>query len=285
MFLGSHMSIAGGMHRALERGHVIACETIQVFTKNANRWKAKALTSTDVEKFKRTRVKTGIRSVVAHDSYLINIASPDEKIYEKSVEALKDELERTELLDIPYLVMHPGSHMGQGEKEGLLQISSALNRIHLELPDNRVRILLETTAGQGTNLGYKFEQLALIMDMTKEGERLGVCLDTCHIFASGYDIRTKRAYLETMDEFDKTVGLGRLFVIHLNDSKKELGSHVDRHEHIGKGFIGIDGFAFIINDSRLAHLPGILETPKEKGPDGVDMDVTNLKVLSELKSH
>ena len=285
MFLGSHMSIAGGMHRALERGHVIACETIQVFTKNANRWKAKPLTLTDVEKFKRTRVKTGIRSVVAHDSYLINIASPDEKIYEKSVEALKDELERTELLDIPYLVMHPGSHMGQGEKEGLLQISSALNRIHLELPDNRVRILLETTAGQGTNLGYKFEQLALIMDMAKERERLGVCLDTCHIFASGYDIRTKRAYLDTMDEFDKTVGLGRLFVIHLNDSKKELGSHVDRHEHIGKGFIGIDGFAFILSDFRLAHLPGILETPKEKGCDGVDMDVTNLKVLSELKSH
>jgi len=279
------MSIAGGLYKALERGHDLACETIQIFTKNASRWKAKGLILSDAEKFKRVMIKTGIKPVVAHDSYLINLASPDQGTCKKSIEALKDELDRADLLEIPYLVIHPGSHVGQGEKEGLLRISAALNQIHLDLPDNRVRILLETTAGQGTNLGHRFEHLALLMNMARQKERLGICLDTCHIFAAGYDIRTKQTYDETMDKFDQTIGLENLFVIHLNDSKKKLGSQIDRHEHIGRGFIGKEGFELILNDPRLAHLPGILETPKEKDLDGVDMDVINLKVLSELRPH
>jgi deoxyribonuclease-4 len=273
------MSIAGGVFNAFLHGQAAGCNTIQIFVKSTNQWRAKPLSAEEVEKYHQLQKETGIGPVVAHDSYLINVASQDKALYAKSREALKIELERCQILKIPYLVMHPGSHVGAGEKVGLATIAKALNEIFSELEDKGTKIALEATAGQGSNLGYKFEHLADIISQVKEDGRLAVCLDTCHIFASGYDIRTADGYKNTMAEFDRAVGLKRLAAIHFNDSKKGLGSRVDRHEHIGKGEIGQEPFGFFLNDSRLAQIPKILETPK--GPDYTE-DKINLKLLRSL---
>lgn len=276
LLLGAHMSIAGGIHRALERGHDLGCTAIQIFTKNATRWKADALTPEAISLFKRERQRTGI-IVVAHDSYLINLASPDPELLEKSVAGFMDEMERAEQLEIPFIVMHPGSHKGCGEDEGLRSVIRAFNRLLKETAGFRVNILVENTAGQGTALGHSFEQLGRIIEETVEPERIGVCLDTCHAFAAGYDLRDKEGYGTAMEELDSLVGLDRLKVLHLNDCKKGLGSRVDRHEHIGGGTLGLNCFQLIMNDRRLEDAPKFLETPKFL--DGRDMDPVNLELL------
>ncbi|EQB62626.1 MAG: hypothetical protein RBG1_1C00001G0205 [candidate division Zixibacteria bacterium RBG-1] len=279
MLLGSHMSIAGGVYNALISGKEIGCTTIQIFTKSNNQWKARPLTASEISEFRAKQKETQISPVVAHDSYLINVASPDKNLQTKSMEALLVELQRCEALGISHLVMHPGSHVGTGEKEGIKRIAEALNWLHSQTKDYKVQIALETTAGQGTNLGYRFEQIAEIMDLTEQKKRLAVCLDTCHIFAAGYDIRTKAGCQKAMAEFDKIVGLDKLKVIHFNDSVKDFGSKVDRHEHIGKGKIGLEGFRFFMTDKRFEKIPKILETPKD---DEGKFDQMNLATLRKL---
>ena len=276
------MSIAGGVAQALWRGVETGCDVIQIFTKNAMQWRAKPLTQDDSAAFLKVRQETGIRPVAAHGSYLINLASPDDSLYERSQEALREEMQRAEALELPYLVMHPGSPRGGGDEEGIDRIARAINLIHHRGAGMRIMILMETTAGQGATLGNRFEHFARIIGRIEEEERVGVCIDTCHIFAAGYDISTLAGYEATLAEFDRVIGLGRLKVIHLNDSKAAAGTRVDRHEHIGKGSLGLDAFRRLLQDPRLAHLPFILETPKGKTPRGEDWDCVNLRVLREL---
>lgn len=283
ILLGAHMSIAGGVYNCFDHGEHFKCTTIQIFTKNASQWRAKPLTETEIDKFKERQKQTKISPVVAHDSYLINLGSNNKALLQKSREAFLVEMQRCELLEIPCLVTHPGSHTGAGEEIGLKTVADSLSWLHHKLPEAKVMICLETTAGQGTNLGYRFEQIANIIELSDSPEGLGVCLDTCHIFAAGYDIRTERAYKKTMREFDSVIGLKRLKVIHFNDSKKELGSRVDRHEHIGKGFIGVEPFGLFMNDRRLAKIPKILETPKGDDATGDDRNLTILRNLVKEK--
>jgi len=275
LLIGAHMSIGGGFFNSLYLGKELGCTTIQIFTKSANQWKAKELTQKDINKFKQAQKETQITPVVGHDSYLINIGSNDKELLQKSREALLLELTRSEKLGLSYLVMHPGSNAD--EKEGIKRIADSLSWVHSKSKNYKVKICLETTAGQGNTLGYRFEQIVRIIDLTQENQRLGVCYDTAHTFEAGYDIRGKKAYGETFRLLDKIVGLNRLKVIHLNDSKKDLGSRVDRHEHIGKGFIGLEAFGLILNDKRFEKIPKILETPKED-----DWDEKNLATLRKL---
>lgn len=277
--IGAHESIAGGIHVAFERAASVGCRTLQVFTKNNNQWYAKPLTEEDVANYKTAQTNANIAPVVAHDSYLINLCAADPSILKKSRAAFLDELRRCKLLGIPYLNFHPGAHMGAGEEEGIKRIVESLNWAHAQTKGFRVLSVLETTAGQGTALGYRFEQLREIIDNVDEPYRMAVCIDTCHLLAAGYDIRTEAAYEKTMQEFDEIIGLERLVAIHMNDSKKGLGSRVDRHEHIGKGAIGLEGFRWIMNDPRLASIPKILETPKSAD---LEEDRMNLGVLRNL---
>jgi deoxyribonuclease IV len=279
MRFGAHMSIAGGCDKAFDRAETAGCDSLQVFTKNSNQWNAKPLDEEMLESWCTRERETGIWPVVAHDSYLINLASPKEDLWEKSIEAFGIELQRCDQLGIRYLVTHPGSHTGSGEETGLARVSEALNRIHRDMPNLEVMTLLETTAGQGTNLGACFEHLATITAGVEDKSRVGYCLDTCHIFAAGYDFRTPETYQETMDRFDELLGIDRLFAIHLNDSKHDLGSRRDRHEHIGQGFIGPEGFRQFVNDPRLKDVPGLLET--KKGEDLAE-DIENLATLRGL---
>ncbi|MBM4169240.1 MAG: deoxyribonuclease IV [Ignavibacteria bacterium] len=273
------MSIAGGVQTAIERGMKIGCTTIQMFVKNNTQWRGKPISESEASEFKRLRSESGISPIVVHDTYLINLCAKDKSILRKSREALKDELDRCELLGVEYLNFHPGSHMGQGESEGIKLIAESLNLIHAQTPGYKVKSVLEATAGQGTALGYRFEQLRAIIDLIEEKDRMAVCIDTCHILAAGYDISTEAGYQATFEEFDAVLGLNRLVAFHMNDSKRELGSRVDRHEHIGKGKIGKKGFGFIMNDERFRNIPKILETPK-----GEDMkeDIVNMRVLKRL---
>jgi deoxyribonuclease-4 len=280
VLLGAHFSIAGGLHKAVFRASEYRCTALQIFTKNANTWKERRLSAHDIKQFDVARKKTGIRWICSHAAYLINLASPDCSKYERSTKALENELVRSSQLSLPYVIMHPGSHMGTGEDAGLHRVSEGINRVFDRVPEATPQLLLETTAGQGSNVGHTFEQLAGISDMVEVKERIGFCLDTCHVFAAGYDLRTKTAYQETMRAFDRVIGLDRLGVIHLNDTKKGLGSRIDRHEHIGKGAIGIDAFSFILNDPQLNGLPKIIETPNKKGP--IDYDRINLNRLRSL---
>lgn len=279
MRLGAHESIAGGLHLAFDRARMVGCDAVQLFVKSNRAWAVKPLTEEDVRLFKEKAAETGIYPAVGHASYLLNPAAPDEDLWRRSRDTLIVELERCEALDIPYLVLHPGSHMDAGEEEGLRRVARALGEVHAATRGFRARILLETTAGQGTNLGYRFEQLAWLIENTPEGERLGVCLDTCHAFAAGYELRTSEGYEATLQEFDRMIGLSRLLAVHLNDSKNGLGSRVDRHEHIGKGMLGLETFRRVVNDPRLAALPGLLETPKS---DDLHEDRENLAVLRSL---
>jgi deoxyribonuclease-4 len=260
----------------------MGCDTIQLFTKNANRWLAKPFTLDDKAAFHQARQETGVIPVAAHDSYLINLASPAERLYEQSQQALWEEMQRAELLGIPYLVMHPGSHRGEGEREGLNRIARAVNRLHQQGDEATVMILLETTAGQGATLGDRFDHFARIIEQVEMDKKVGVCFDTCHVFAAGYDISTPVGYEATLGEFHHLIGLDRLKLVHLNDSKAALGTRVDRHEHIGQGHLGLDAFRLLLQDPRLAHLPFILETPKGKAPSGEDWDCVNLRVLRGL---
>jgi deoxyribonuclease-4 len=280
--LGAHMSISGGLYRALLNGREVGCHAIQIFTRNRNTWKSKKLSTEEIDLFHKACKETSIPVVAVHSSYLINLASTRSRVFEKSVHALLQELERVERLKIPYLVMHPGAHVGGGEKKGLEQIAGALNGVLERMGHCRVKILLETTAGQGTSLGYRLEHLAEILEMCKSQDRLGICLDTCHVFAAGYDFRTEKAYKQFLKEFDRILGLARLGLIHVNDSKNGLGSRVDRHEHIGTGAIGLKAFSYFLNDPKLAHLPFLIETPKGKNKDGLDWDRVNLKILRRL---
>ncbi|MBK9710958.1 MAG: deoxyribonuclease IV [Kouleothrix sp.] len=273
------MSISGGLHKAFGHGERAGCDTIQIFSKNQQQWRAKPLAEQDIALFKAERQRTGFGPIIVHDSYLINLASPSDELWEKSIAAFADELERCAALGIPYLVTHPGAHTGSGEAAGLAREAAALNRLLDAGTGGDVMILLETTAGQGSCLGYRFEQLARLIELTSHAERLGVCVDTCHILAAGYDIRTAEACAATFEEFDRVVGLGRIKAFHLNDSQKELGSRVDRHSHIGAGCVGLEGFRAIVNDPRFAELPMILETPK--GEDLAE-DIENLAKLREL---
>lgn len=279
MLLGAHMSIAGGVFNAVLDGEKAGCEVVQIFTKQSNQWKAKPLTDDEITRFFDEQKRSRVKVVCAHTSYLINLGSPDDDLYRKSIDAFKIEMERCDVLKIPQLVMHPGSHVGSGEETGLRRIADAFNRILGELPDNKTSICIESTAGQGTNLGYKFEQLARIINMVEDKERVSVCLDTCHIFAAGYKLQDPKDYRATMKEFDDMVGLKRLQVIHFNDSKKPFGSKKDRHEHIGGGELGLEPFRNIMNDRRLNRVPKILETPKS---DDLHEDIENLKILRSL---
>lgn len=263
--LGAHMSIAGGFNKAVERAHSVESEALQIFTKNQNQWKAREMVDDEIARFTECCTSCSIDPVVAHDSYLINLASPKDDLWEKSIDAFRIELERCERLGIPFLVTHPGAHTGSGADAGIHRVIEALDRVHQELPGYRVRTLLETTAGQGSTLGATFEELAAIMAGVKEPERLGVCFDTCHVFVAGYDLRTPETYQETMSRFNESVGLKHLKVFHFNDALKELGSKRDRHAQIGKGYIGASGFWNIMNDERFAGRPALLET--EKGDD------------------
>ena len=277
--LGAHMSIAGGLDRAIMRGADVGCDAIQVFTKSSNQWRAKPLSDEDVSRFRSAQIEKGISPVVAHDSYLINLASPDDLLYQRSIAAFGEELDRCELLGIPYLVTHPGSHVGSGEEAGIARIALALNQIFSLRPVQRVKVLLETTAGQGNSVGHRFEHLRAIIDRVHESDRVAVCIDTCHIFAAGYDLRTERGYHDVISEFDRIVGVGLVRAFHINDCKKDLGCRVDRHEHIGKGFLGVDAFRWLMNDSRFDGIPMLLETPK--GDDCAE-DLENLAVLRGL---
>lgn len=276
---GAHVSVSGGVDTAFARGERFAMDAIQVFTKNQRQWVGKPLGEEEVTRWYEERGRTGISKVITHASYLINLASPKDDLRQKSINAFQDELERCETLGIPGLVVHPGSHTGSGEEAGLASVADSLNRIHVAAPDLRVQTLLETTAGQGTNLGRTFEELAVIIDQVEAKERIGICLDTCHVFAAGYDFRTEEGYADMMRHFDETLGIDNLKAIHLNDSKFPLGSKRDRHEHIGEGEIGLDGFRHVVNDTRLAGLPGLLET--EKGDDD-EFDGKNLATLRGL---
>lgn len=275
--LGSHMSIAGGTHLALERAEHVGCQVIQIFVKNNNRWVGKPISEEEAETFQKSWERSAIQEVVAHDCYLINLASPLDEMWQRSIDALIDELERCDRLGLSYLVTHPGSHMGRGEDQGVRRIARAIDQIHQK--DWKVRIALETTAGQGTSVGYRFEHLRDIIGAVRQPDRLAVCMDTCHIFAAGYDIREEEDYQKTMESFDQTVGLDKLRIFHFNDSKRGWGSRVDRHEHIGRGEIGTSAFASILNDERLTGVPKILETPKGKTHRE---DKRNLKVLRSL---
>ena len=280
--IGAHMSIAGGVSRALDRGSELGLDAIQIFTKNSNQWKGQPISEDERRRFLQRRKETGIDPVVAHDSYLINLASPDRKMLERSLAAFEDEMDRCDRLGILYLVMHPGGHLGSGESRGIGQVGEAIRVALLESANRDLVILLETTAGQGTQLGYRFEHLRDIMAEINMPDRVGVCFDTCHVFAAGYDIRTSEACEAVLEEFDRVIGLGHLKVIHANDSKRELGSRVDRHEHIGQGEIGEAAFACLLNDPRLKTLPFILETPKTSPESQVPMDTVNVSRLRKL---
>jgi deoxyribonuclease IV len=279
LLLGSHVSAAGGVDKAIDRAMVLDMAAFQVFTKNANQWNAKPLDPKVVERFREGLLAVGSPPVVAHDSYLINIASPDPATWEKSRLALLIELDRCDELGIPGLVSHPGAHMGSGPEEGIKRVGEAINRIYAERPDGKTHLLLETTAGQGTTLGRTFEEIAAMLELVEDQSRIGVCVDTCHLFAAGYDLRTEESYDSTMRQLDEIVGIHRVEAVHLNDSKKGLGSRVDRHTHIGEGELGKEPFRFLLNDSRFEGLPGILETPKE---NDVEDDRRNLATLKSL---
>jgi deoxyribonuclease-4 len=277
--IGAHTFVSGGPASAVETADKLGFTAIQIFTKNNNQYFARDLIEKEISDFKDKLFKSNIKFVVSHDTYLINLCAKDPIGLEKSRQAFVKELERCEQLGIPHLNFHPGAHVGQGENEGIKLIAESINYAHEKTKGFKTKSMLEATAGQGTAIGYRFEQLQKIIEMVDEPERMTVCIDTCHIYAAGYDIKDPKNYKKVIKEFDDIIGLERLQCIHMNDSKKELGSRVDRHDHIGKGFIGKDGFANIMNDKKLAKIPKILETPK--GKDQKE-DVENIKVLLGL---
>ncbi len=277
--LGAHTSTAGGVSKSVDLAEKLGFTAMQIFTKNNNRWFQNPLEEMEIESFKSKLEESKIKFVVSHDAYLINLCAIKEDILKKSRAAFLDELERCELLGIPYLNFHPGAHLGAGEEDGIKLIAESINITHEKTKGYKVSSMLEVTAGQGSSIGYRFEHLRDIIDLVEEKERMNVCIDTAHIFAAGYDIKDQKNYKKVIKDFNEIIGLERLKCFHINDSKKELGSRVDRHEHIGKGFIGLEGFTNIMNDKRLEKIPKILETPK--GKEQLE-DLDNLEVLRGL---
>jgi deoxyribonuclease-4 len=278
---GVHFSIAGGFDLAVERARAVKAETFQCFLKSPTQWRFGPLAETMVERFRAAARAAKLQPLVGHASYLLNLASPDEALYDRSRACLLEEWDRSARLGLDYLVVHPGAHMGSGEAAGLARIALALDGLHRERPESPVRILLETTAGGGSELCGRFEHLRYILTSCAQPARLGVCLDTCHLFVAGYDLRTAAALEETLAKLDETVGLARVFAVHCNDAKGELGSHLDRHEHIGRGRLGRAALRLLVNHPALAALPFILETPKEDAA-GREMDPVNLRALRGL---
>lgn len=278
--LGAHFSISGGLDKAIESARYYGCRALQIFTANSRTWKEKEPSEDAVLRFVKARESERIVRIASHTSYLINLASPDREKHERSVQALSREIMRSGRLGIDFVVLHPGSHAGLGEAEGIKRVAQSLRRLIESIPFGNTRLLLETTAGQGTSIGHRFEHLADILAETGYSDRTGVCLDTCHMHASGYDLSSHEGYHATLDAAESVIGLSNIFMIHVNDAKKGCGSRIDRHEHIGKGSIGRDGFSFLMNDSRFRCVPKILETPKLHGQ--MDMDRVNLNELRDL---
>ena len=275
--LGSHLSVSGGPWKAVEEAIELEIRALQIFTKNASRWVQKPIDPKHVEKFHAAVEEWGAHPLLSHDSYLINLASPKEELFQKSIAAFADELERAELLGLDFLVMHPGAHVGSGVEAGIERIATGMREAFDQVPHVKTRVLLENTAGGGSTMGRSFEELRDLLAAIDTPERTGTCIDTCHMFAAGYELRTEEGYQETMKQLDKVLGARRVFALHLNDSKGDLGSHLDRHMHIGDGLIGKKGFQFVMQDDRFAGIPKILETPKVE-----DMDQQNLSLLEKL---
>ena len=286
--LGAHLSISGGLPRAVDRAEASGCRALQIFTKSAGQWRARELPPEEIALFRKRVRQTRIRPVIAHNSYLINVAASDRALRRKSIDALREEYDRADVLGLDALVMHPGSFTSGSEAGGLRLIGEALSELLASRPTARARLLLEHTAGQGTNLGHRFEHLAAVIDFVGGSPRVGVCLDTCHLLTAGYDICSEEGYRETFRQFGSIVGFPRLKAFHLNDSKKPCGSRVDRHEHIGKGCLGLEPFRRILKDPRFAKLPMLLETPKldtresRRASDVDPLDRMNLDVLRDL---
>ena len=280
---GSHLSISGGVHEAILAARGLAMDCVQVFTKNQRQWTAPPLGAEAIALWRDAKAKTGVTLAVSHDSYLINLASPDDAAWRKSIEAFADELRRCDQLDIPFLVTHPGAHMGAGEDAGLSRVAAALDELHGAMPDLRAVTCLEITAGQGTSLGHRLEHLRTIIDRVSQPGRVAVCLDSAHMLEAGYDLTTGDGAARVLDEVDRVVGLERVKVWHLNDSKTPRGSRVDRHEHIGHGHVALEAMATIVRHPAFATVPKILETAKEDAPDGRPWDAINLATLRDLR--
>ena len=275
--LGAHVSVQGGVDLSPERAETIGCDSMQIFTRNQMQWKARVIGEDEAERFKKNVKKHKIQRVLAHDSYLINLSAIDKKTLALSKEAFIDEMKRVRMLDIDFLVFHPGSHLGAGEKKGMNRISENVRNALMEIGDGKPRVLFETTAGQGSNLGYSFDQMSTMLRGVGLDDRIGICFDTCHSYAAGYDIVTEDGYEKTFKLFDEEIGLDRLFAFHLNDSKGAQGSRLDRHDNIGKGKLGKAAFAHLVNDRRFARHPMVLETPG--GDEGYIKDLKTLRSL------
>ncbi len=285
--LGAHMSVAGGLPRAVERGLVHGCQAMQIFAKNANQWRGRVLPAEEIREFRAKVTASGIAPVVSHASYLINLATTNATLRQQSMNAMGDELDRAEALGLLGVVLHPGCYTAGSEADGLSLIADALLALLRERRRGKTLVLLEQTAGQGTALGATFEQLASIVGKMNDHRRVGICLDTCHLLAAGYDISSPEGYASTFKQFERLIGFDRLKVIHMNDSRKPLGSRVDRHAHIGEGFVGLAAFERLVNDRRFRDLPMLLETPKTEGRSAarieVDpLDARNLTTLRRL---
>jgi len=278
--IGAHMSIAGGLFRALERGAELGCGAVQIFLKNHRQWAARPLDEEDVRLFARERRRTGIRPVFAHASYLVNLAAPSSAAWAQAVDAFTDELERADRLGLGSVVIHPGSHMGEGIDVGLARVVRALDEVTRRTSGMRVKIALENTAGAGNALGRRFAELGRMIERAQRPERLGICIDTCHLFAAGYDIRTLAGYRRAVEECAGEVGLSRVLAFHLNDARAALGSGLDRHANIGEGWLGRAAFGFLLNDPRFSRIPKVLETPKDPAPAA---DRKNLATLRRLR--
>lgn len=281
--IGAHVSIAGGVSQSPARGRQIGCDCIQIFTKSSRQWASKPYSAEEIAGFKREQSEHGIKMVVAHDSYLLNLGAPDDKLRKRSIEGLIDELERCEALEVPFLIAHPGAHVGAGEETGIASIAGSIDQAHQSCSGFRTKLALEITAGQGSNLGYSFQQMGRIFDAVKQNERLRLCFDTEHAFAAGYDLRSGEGYERTFAELDQHVGLGRLAAFHLNDSLKPLNSHVDRHEHIGKGHLGEAPFRRLLHDRRFFGIPMCLETEPGEEMKEIAEDLVILRKLLESK--
>ncbi len=282
------MSIAGGLPNAIERAAAAGCEALQIFTKSSNQWRARPIPDSEICKFRERAMATGIGPIIAHASYLINLASPTKTLWQRSVAALNEEMQRAEVLGLTGVILHPGAYTTSTEEEGLQRIAEGIADVFNRRKGETTLLLLEHTAGQGTVLGHRFEQLQMIINALDGSPRLGICLDTCHLVGAGYDIISVEGQRQVFDEFSTIINLDRLKVFHLNDSKKPLGSRLDRHEHIGKGYIGIQPFRRLLQDSRFEGLPMLLETPKESSPlpssiEVDKMDLENLELLRTLR--
>jgi len=283
-WIGAHMSTSGGLHNAPLAGVRFGCTAIQIFSKNNHQLSAKPLTPEEITQFKSAVQKSQVTVPLSHCAYLINLASPKNDNYHRSLASMQMEVERAAQLDIPYVILHPGSHTESGVEAGVARIADAINRVHDAQQTKEPMILLECMAGQGSCIGSTFEELLQIMEKVKDQNRIGICIDTCHLFAAGYDIRTGESFAKILDRFAELIGIERIKAFHLNDSKKGLASRVDRHEHIGKGEIGLEAFRYLLNDDRLAEIPMVLETPKNDDGSWDQMNMETLRSLMRQKA-